>query len=168
MKTLIAYATKYGTAKKCAEKIAQHLPMGADLLRIEKGVQIDLSAYDLVVIGTPIYMGRPRKEIKPFCKKHMDALLARRVALYMCCIQDQEQSVNDQFALAFPQALRQHALAMALLGGEVHPEKLGFLDGLIMKMVTASQPKELRAKPVSTLSDERFARFAEVLVDSGA
>ncbi|MCL1796520.1 MAG: flavodoxin domain-containing protein [Clostridia bacterium] len=168
MKTLITYATKYGTTKKCAEKIAQNLPQGADLFMIEKGVTVTLHAYDLVVIGTPIYMGRPLKAVKSFCKRHMDELLARRVALYMCCIQDQEKSVNDQFALAFPQALRKKALAMALLGGEVHPESLKWIDGLIMKAVTSSQPKELRMKPVSSLSEERFARFAEVLLGSGA
>jgi len=166
MKTLIAYATKYGTAKKCAEKITRHLPMGADLLQIEKGTAANLNAYDLVVVGTPIYMGRPLKVVKPFCERHMDALVARRVALYMCCIQDQEKSVNDQFALAFPQKLRKHALAMALLGGEVYPESLKFFDGLIMKIVTSSQPKELRMKPVSSLVEERFARFAEVLSET--
>lgn len=163
MKTLIAYQTKYGATKRCAEQIAAKLPDGADLLEIKPGTKADLSPYDTVVIGTPVYMGKPCKAVQPFCKRHMDALRKCRVALFLCCMQDQEKAVKDQFALAFPQALRQHAFAMALLGGVVNYAKLRFFDGLIMKLVTSGQPKSPDLNAVTTLSEERIERFAEIL-----
>lgn len=163
-KILIAYASKYGATKKSAEGIAACLPGGADLLPIARGTTADISAYDTIVIGTSIYMGKPLKVLTPFCKRHEDALLSKRVALYMCCIQDQDKSVQDQFAIAFPLKLRAHAIAMALMGGEVDPSRLKFLDAQIMKLVMSEQPKELREKPLSTLQPERYARFAEILM----
>lgn len=163
MKTLIVYATKYGGTRRCAEDLAKKLPGGADTLRITKRLRADLSKYDTVVIGTSVYMGKPRKELRAFVKRHMGALLEKRTGLYMCCMQDAKKTVEDQFAIAFPQALRRHAFAMALLGGSVDYAALNAIDRFFMKLVTAGLNRPEGETLVSTVDEERISRFAEII-----
>lgn len=66
MKTLIAYATKYGTTEKCANILAQKLSSEAELVNLKKARTIDLNQYDSVIIGGSVMMGRIRKEVKEF------------------------------------------------------------------------------------------------------
>ena len=66
MSTLIAYATKYGFTKICAQELAKKLDENADIcdLNSEKP---DLTKYDTVIIGGSIYAGKIRKPVADFC-----------------------------------------------------------------------------------------------------
>ena len=161
MRTLIVYGTKYGAARVCAERIANELGREADVVNLADGGDLDLDAYDLVVVGTSIYMGRPRKEVRAFCRARLETLLKKRVGLFLCCVQDGEPHLGGQFAAAFPAPLLGHAAARAQLGGVVDFTKLSRLDRFIMTKVAG----DLRARGdvVSTLSDERIAMFCQML-----
>ncbi len=166
MKTLIAYATKYGGTKACAERIAQRLDGQADLLELtpQSGAKTDLSPYGAVVVGCSVYMGRPRKEAMAFCERNMDSLLTKKVGLFLCCIQDLDKTVAQQFTLAFPKRLRDSAAVLGALGGVVNYKKLKGLDGFIMKLVAGDLRKKTGSDVVSTLSDERIDRFVSLLI----
>ena len=165
MKTLLAYATKYGGTKSCAERIARQLPGGADLLELTPDIQADITGYDMVIVGCSVYMGKPRKEAMAFCETHQDILLTKKLGLFLCCLQDLDKTVKQQMALAFPTALQQHASALGVLGGVVDYAKLGRLDGIIMKMVAGKQQRKTGLSVVSTISQERIDRFVELLME---
>ena len=63
MNTLIVYSSKYGCTEKCAKLIKQELNDPADLINL-KNINIkdiNLSKYDKVIIGGPIYIGKIQK-----------------------------------------------------------------------------------------------------------
>ena len=59
MKILIAYASKHGSTREVADVIAAELePSGLEVeVRPARAVE-DPGAYDAVVLGAPLYMGR--------------------------------------------------------------------------------------------------------------
>jgi menaquinone-dependent protoporphyrinogen oxidase len=82
-KTLIAYGTKYGATKEIAEKIGEVLKaegISNDVLSADKVK--DLSPYKNVIIGTAVYMGMGRKEVKIFLKNNAAALKERNVYFF--------------------------------------------------------------------------------------
>ncbi|MDL2318367.1 flavodoxin domain-containing protein [Eubacteriales bacterium OttesenSCG-928-A19] len=161
--TLIAYTSKYGGTKTCAEKIAKRLPGQTTLLDLDTTAAVDLTPYDSVVIGCSVYMGKPRKAAKKFCEQYRDALLERNVGLFLCCIQDLDKTVAQQFELAFPKTMMAHATVLGTLGGVVDFTKLKLFDRFIMNIVAGDLRKKLGGDLVSTLSDERINRFSELL-----
>lgn len=165
MKTLIAYATKYGATKECAQRIGKKLPGEVDLHELTKGENVDLTPYDTVIIGSSVYIGKPRKEAKDFCKRHLDVLLQKRTGLFLCCIQDSDKAVAEQFSVAYPAPLREHASALGALGGIVNHQHLSKIDAFIMKLVAGDLLKKTGHGVISTLSEENIERFAQLMAE---
>jgi len=65
MKSLVAYYSKTGNTEKIAKAIAKGL--GADLRKIE-GIN-NVSEYDLICVGTPVYGFAPANPVKEFLEK---------------------------------------------------------------------------------------------------
>lgn len=165
MKTLIAYATKYGATRECAERISEKLPGEVALHDLEKSMDVDLTPYDSVVIGCSVYMGKPRKPVRKFCETNLRTLLGKRVGLYMCCIQDIKKSVLQQFELAYPKQLMQEAAVLGRFGGVVDFTKLKPFDRIIMNMIAGDLRKKTGNDVVSTLSEDEISAFAKVLAE---
>lgn len=168
MKTLIAYATKYGGTKMCAERIAQKMPGQTELLELTRDVSVDLSAYDTVIVGCSVYMGKPRKEAKAFCERYAGALLEKRLGIYLCCIQDLDKTVAQQLRIAFSQRLREHAVVLGALGGAVDYTKLNGVDAFIMRLIAGDLKKKTGNSMMSTISEERIDRFVALLTEKQA
>jgi menaquinone-dependent protoporphyrinogen oxidase len=80
---LIAYATKHETTHEIAEAIADTLDEGGfDAEARAVGTVESLAGYDVVVIGTPIYMGKILKEAKTFVTRFADVLQEKQVAAF--------------------------------------------------------------------------------------
>ena len=62
--TAVCYTSKYGASKKTAERIAREA--GAELYDISADNYPDLDAYDVLVLGCGLYMGKPNKIMKKF------------------------------------------------------------------------------------------------------
>jgi len=104
MKILVVYFSRTGNTKKIAESIAEELSCdieeivdtknrsgalgfmrsGKDAMRKSltkiKDVKCDLSAYDLAIIGTPVWAGRLSTPIRTFIHQYTDQL--RRLAFF--------------------------------------------------------------------------------------
>ncbi|MBT3318328.1 MAG: flavodoxin [Clostridia bacterium] len=116
MKTLIAYSTKYGTTARCANLLKEKLTGEVTLLGISKSGKVDLSLFDCVIIGGPIYMGRLKKETKKFCDKNLDILVTRKIGLFVCHL-EKEKSIVDIMATQFPHSLWQASVVANGFGG---------------------------------------------------
>jgi menaquinone-dependent protoporphyrinogen oxidase len=156
MKTLIVYASKYGTTRKCAEKLAKQLQNQVDLWDLKTGMPIDLSEYYRIVIGGPIYAGKIRKRVRDFVSQHQAYLLQKELGLFICCL-DESEVANQQYNSAYPEELRKHAKASGLFGGEVIMEQMNFLERSIMKMIAKDKVN------VSKINEEAIANFATKL-----
>ena len=73
-RVLVCYGTRYGSAGEIADKIGEILSnRGAttDVVNLKKGKVKDLDAYDLIIVGSGIQMGRWTKEPLKFLKKNL-------------------------------------------------------------------------------------------------
>lgn len=163
MKTLIAYSGKYGATQACASRIADKLQGTVDVVNLDTKKDIDLAPYDRVVVGCSVYMGKPRKAAQQFCKRNLATLLEKEVGLYLCCIQDLEKTVNQQFELAYPQQLLHHARVYTQLGGVVDFTKLKPLDKFIMNMIAGDLRKKTKSDVITTVSEDRINFFCKQL-----
>jgi len=111
MKTLIVYYSLNGNTAFVADKLAQALE--ADTLRLEaqkaypdKGIKkflwggksavmgekpalvpyvCDLSQYERVVIGSPVWVGTFTPPLRTFIDENKEALAGKRFAAFLCC-----------------------------------------------------------------------------------
>lgn len=153
MEALILYATRYGCTQKCANQLAQKLGEGAEVINLAAKKVIDLSPYPLVILGGSITAGKINKEITGFVNKNLDQLLAKKIGLFLCCL-EQGEKAEKQMEEGFGAPLTQHAEAKGFLGGEIDLNKLNFVfRGIIKKMLKTDQN-------VSSLSPEKLDNFA--------
>ena len=132
MRTLIAYRTKYGTAAACARTLAEKIGGETALADLADARDVNLREYDVVIIGGSIYAGKLQRKVVSFCERNRRILLQRPVGIFLCCLYEGEEAVL-QLQSAFPDWLLAHAFARALPGGEVHYDRLTFLDRLLVR-----------------------------------
>lgn len=82
MKIMIAYATKSGASKKCAEILKQQLP-GSEIFNLDDKFN-DPDNYDVVIIGSGVRMGKLYKPARKFMKNYQTVLLKKKVACFFC------------------------------------------------------------------------------------
>ena len=84
MKTLIVFGTKSGTTEKCANKIKEAMASAeADVFDIRKLKNADLAAYDVVIVGSSVYMGRINGRIRRFLAHNSSALVGKKLHFYV-------------------------------------------------------------------------------------
>lgn len=157
MKTLVVYVSRQGCSEKSARLIQRALGSGCDVVDLEEYSEVSPLEYDTVVIGGPIYFGRMHAAVQAFCQRHLDTLLQRRLGLYICCMHSGE-SARQQLRQAFPPELLAHAAASGIFGGEIHMERINFIERFIVRAVVRSEYS------ITTFSQERVAHFVRQLL----
>ncbi len=137
MRTLIAYASKYGGVAQCALDLQQHLNMPSDVLPVNDS-SIDIDEYDIVIAGGSIHAGSLQKDLKKFLKKHKDQLLEKKFGYFICCLMPGDKADAYVVPKHFPQELTEHAFASAYPGATVDYCKMNFLEKMILKKITSS------------------------------
>lgn len=151
MRTLIAYASKHGFTKMCAEALAKKLGGEADLCDLGKR-RPDISEYDRIIIGGPVYMGRIHKPVRHFCEKNLAALENKEIGLFICGANEGE--TEKQFASSYPARLLDRAAAKEFFGGELDPDKHTLILRAIVKSIIEKKPVKTGMR---TESIERMA-----------
>ena len=84
MDVLMAYATKNGSTLQVAEFIAAVLRDGGEQVTLTpaRSVRGPVAAYDLVVLGAPLYSGRWHADARRFLRKHRRDLAGVPVAIF--------------------------------------------------------------------------------------
>jgi menaquinone-dependent protoporphyrinogen oxidase len=132
MSALIAYITRHGCAGKAAGMLKEHLTGEITIVDLKKEKKPDLSPYDTVIVGGSIHAGRLQKGVMKFLERNREALLEKRLGLYLCCMEEGETAVK-QFENVYPEDLRRHAVASGLFGGEFDFEKMNFIERKIVR-----------------------------------
>jgi len=132
MKTLIAYRSKYGTTASVAHQVAERVGGNVTVCDLAASPVRDVASYDTVLIGGSIHAGRIQRQVGSFCERHRSVLLGRRVGLFLCCLYTGEEA-DVQMQSAFPDWLLAHAVARVFPGGEIHYDRLTFLDRLLVR-----------------------------------
>lgn len=131
MKTLILYTTHHGTVQKIIEILKEKIE-DSHSINIKKEKVPDINAYDTILIGGSIHVGNIQKKIKSFCIENIDKLKRKKVGLFLCCMFEGEKALQ-QFENAFPEELRNQAIAKGLFGGEMLLNKMNFIEKIAVK-----------------------------------
>ena len=167
MKTLIAYATKYGCAEKCAGTLSEMLTGQVELCNLKTAKDIDFSKYEKIIIGGSIYAGKVRKEVTEFCSKNLNALKEKKLGLFVCGMLEDQAEV--ELNSSFPPELLARAITKEFFGGEFQFKKMKLSEKLIVKMVSKAdknRPALDTSKDVSTISEQTIIKFASSMNDA--
>ncbi|WP_055666678.1 flavodoxin domain-containing protein [Desnuesiella massiliensis] len=153
MSTLIAYATKYGFTKTCAEMLAKKLDEKTDICDLSSD-RPNLAQYDKVIIGGSIYAGRIRKPVARFCMENLNALKSKKLGFFICGMADGDDA-QKQLESSFPRELLSSAVAKESFGGEYDFKKMNFLERFIIKRISGSDKNQCR------IMKENITRFVD-------
>lgn len=137
MNTLILYSSKHGTTKRYAKEMADQLFPQGHVIQVESINHHQLNQFDTVVLGTPIYAGRPQRDMSAFCQKFHDELLSKRLYLFATGLASGDLA-SRELQEAYPETLQQHAQEKIFLGGAVDYPSLNLLE----KSVVSLMPKD--------------------------
>jgi menaquinone-dependent protoporphyrinogen oxidase len=143
MNTLIVYATTHGTTGKVAQKIKEGLDVPCILINLKTDDLPDLSEYQRIIVGGSIHAGQIQSRIKDFCRKNTLELLQKQLALYICCMHENELA-EQQFTNAFPEILRNHAQSKKIMGGEYLFEKMNFFQKVLVRKIAGVNETQSR------------------------
>jgi len=166
MKILIAYATKTGTTKHCAEYLQSQLEgLQVEVADLERAFP-EPTDYDAVILGSSVRFGRIRPSLKQYLKKYGEVLKALPHGLFLCCGFGHE---FDEYAeRQFSAELRDTAFAVMNFGGLLKLEKASpwerFLLYRVRCMIRESEIDDLEYTPtLPGLLPENISRMASAV-----
>lgn len=170
MNILIAYTTKSGVTKECAEQLGSLFSAHAVTLVDLANDEPELDAYDLVAIGAPVRYGRMDKRAVQFVKRNGEALKAKKFGLFCCC--GFPDAAEECFLRSYPRELLDASVANTAFGGEMDPARVRGFDCFIVKIVLRNidnnNRNEDRDRDIAlpALLPEHIRTFADKLRDS--
>jgi menaquinone-dependent protoporphyrinogen oxidase len=162
MKTAIIYVSKHGTTEKVARKISETVGARRALLlliNLKTDKNPDITPFDVIILGTPIYAGTPSKRMQTFIKNHADTLTAKRIGLFVCGMEPNREKQQQELENAYPLALQQQALARHFLCGEFIFEKMNFFERAIIKRIAKTD------KSVSHIDEDGIGKFVTDFIE---
>lgn len=160
MKGIIIYATKYGCTEKAVRLLQSRIPGDIKAVNVAKDKAPDLSLFDTVIIGGPIYIGKMYKVLSDYMRKNCEVLKRKRLALFICAGEEDAAIIEKQFVSAFPEELYKRAAIREVFGGELHLDRLDFGTKLMLRIVKGIK------EGYSRLSESKIDRFARGLAEA--
>ncbi len=138
---LVAYASKYGSTREIAERIGAVLGragLQAHVLPV-KDAQ-DLSAYQAVILGSAVYIGKWQKEAVEFVRSHERELTERSVWLFSSGPTGEGNAVDLVEGKRLPAELepvvaRIHPHDVAVFHGNIDPTRINFTEKWAVKNI---------------------------------
>ena len=168
MKILILYATHTGATERCTKMLAEHLEAHHSVIRQNAAEELPSPKdFDVVVIGSPIRVGRMDKRLKRYIKEHVLVLSEKNTAVFFCC--GFPKQFEEYTETQLPNALN-CSLGLHCFGGELKPDKCKGFDKLIVRIVRESILTQDFEKPESDkhslpeLLPENIALLAEKIL----
>lgn len=139
---MILYATRKGCTRDCAEIVREQIG-GGDVVDVKKSGSVDLAGYDLIVLGSSIWMDKVQAEVRRFAEKNLSVLLGKRIGLFICS----GDADKDFIAGNYPRALVDHAEAKARFGGRMRLEDFGPVMRFFLKKMAGLKESYDHVKP---------------------
>jgi menaquinone-dependent protoporphyrinogen oxidase len=146
MKLAIIYATKHGCTAEIADSIAQLHPNDeTTLISLKTNPKPDLSSFDVVILGGPVYFGQPLPAFRQFIQNHTSELASKPLGIFLVGLN--ERAALLSFEKVVPQKLINHAYAVAFVGGVLSFKNLSFWEKWLLKLVLGTGQKLSLFKP---------------------
>jgi menaquinone-dependent protoporphyrinogen oxidase len=142
-KVLVAYASKAGSTSEVAAAIADVLSKSGADVTVERIKNVkDLSAYQAVVVGSLIRMGRWVSEAKSFVETNKSTLEKVPTAFFTTCATLKEDNDSTRAEVAgYVEPIYEilKPVESGLFGGKMDTSKLNFLDRKIIEMMAKGE-----------------------------
>ena len=135
MKTAIIFRSKHGTTETVSRTMAQKLSTDeVTLIDLKEYPKPNLQEFERIIVGGSIHAGAIQKQVKNFCKAHLEDLQKKELGLFICCMDRELQ--EKEFEDSFPEELKTYAKATGIMGGEFVFERMNFLERFIVKKIS--------------------------------
>ncbi len=146
MKLAIIYATRYGSTEEVAYTIKELHPTDVvDLISIDSQKKLDLSSYDVIILGSPIYFGKPLPAFRQFIQLNISLLCQKPLGLFLVGIN--EKAALKAVEKAIPEKLINHAYAISFLGGVFSINTLSLWEKCMVRLLKNSGKEVSPFKP---------------------
>ncbi len=135
MSILIAYGSKTGTSRKCAELLADLLP-DASVVDLRKVRDPNIDMYDAVIVGGSIRYGLLDRRAKNFVLRNVQTLRKKVTAYYICC--GFISNAKQYFSTNFHKLALEHACSEECFGGDFPLDKMSSFDRFVLKAVMSN------------------------------
>lgn len=147
---LVTYATRYGSTKETADKIAETLREFGLNVELEPLHNVhSLAGYQAVVVGAPIEIGRWHGDARRFLSQNRRALAMLPVAVFALGPLHRDESEMRQARGQFDKELAKFdwfkPAAIQVFVGRFDPTKLSFPASLFMGKIPASDEMDWEA-----------------------
>jgi menaquinone-dependent protoporphyrinogen oxidase len=159
MKALIIYGTRGGATKKIADEIGKVLGEQGFAVTVEDAKRsrgIDVNAFDLVVVGSSVFMTMWKWQAKAFLKRNAKILAGKKVALFSSGSAGGDPALADYAAGSIAKVAAKYPairpLSLAYFGGYLDfndPHRIDRFFGAVKKDfekkgIDASKPIDQR------------------------
>jgi menaquinone-dependent protoporphyrinogen oxidase len=132
---LVAYATKYGSTREVAERVAAGLQAKGLTAEVKAASEVtSLGSYGAVVLGAPLYIGSLLKDATAFLDRNHAALADMPVALFVLGpmrASDDMSGPREQVDAALAKVPWLSPVSSVVFVGAYDPAKLKMADKLI-------------------------------------
>jgi len=143
-KVLILFASRGGSTADTATIIAHEMKLKqkeitVDVLPVKKAK--DVTSYDLIILGSAIWMGRPLPEMRSFIKSYLPILKTKKVVCFALCMNlhtETDKTIAESAAFLTPFSVCA-PIETKIFAGSSDVSKLSFFPRLITKMVKTPQ-----------------------------
>lgn len=135
MKTVILYSSKTDTTRKLARHLHEKIE-NSTIIDLDKSFCNNVHAYDKVLIGSYIRVGKISKSIKKFIIENEKILTKKDVGIFLSCAAKDDEAVDNYFKENLPENIYNSARIKCSLGGEVDPEHFKGFEKMIIKMIS--------------------------------
>lgn len=151
MKGIIIYNTKYGSTRQYAEWLSDELSFPVN--RNKDIVPGSLFPYEVVIVGSPVYMGKLR--LRKWLADNSAELQRKKVFLFIVYgnAGDEEESRSLVVDDNLPGELRANTEVFFLPGRVIH-SRLGFFDKVAVRMGARMQPDPEKKRQMMADMDE--------------
>ncbi len=150
MRTAIIYGSKYGSTGKVAGQINQNLGGRCKIYNLDDHVNIDLSQYDRLILGSPIYIGKIQKSLRKFCEVNESSILTKEVFVFLCSKFEEEETVKSNFS----DELYKHISHFQYLGSVIDMSKLSLIEKGISKIIKEKGHDNLNEDVIKGFTDQ--------------
>jgi menaquinone-dependent protoporphyrinogen oxidase len=142
-KVLVAYSSKAGSTSEIAAAIGETLSKSGADVTVEQIKNVkDLTAYQAVVVGSLIRMGRWVPEAKKFVESNKAMLDKIPTAIFTACDtmkEDTEEKRAEVFGYIEPILQIIKPVENGLFAGKMDTSKLSFMDRTIINMMSKGE-----------------------------